>query len=99
MVAKSVKETMDDFTRKSAEGTGIDKKIIKQAEKIIDKTPGFKAIRSIKDGMKYSEINSGVNCQEYKDNYDKIKWNTDKPKPTFKVKVNGKVVSDPDEEE
>ena len=89
---------MDEFTRKSNEGSGIDKKILKQAEKIIDKTPGFKAIRSIKDGMKYSEINSGVNCQEYKDNYDKITWNKDKTKSKFKVRVNGKVVSDPDEE-
>jgi len=71
---------MDEFTRNSSEGSGIDKKILKQAEKIIDKTPGFKEIRSIKDGMKYSEINSGVNCQQYKDNYDKITWNTDKPK-------------------
>ena len=88
---------MDDFTRSSTEGTGIDKKIIKQAEKIIDKTPGFKEIRSIKDGMKYSEINSGVNCQQYKDNYDKITWNKDKPKPKFKVRVNGKVINDEEE--
>jgi len=88
---------MDDFTRNSTEGSGIDKKIIKQAEKIIDKTPGFKEIRSIKDGMKYSEINSGVNCQQYKDNYDKITWNKDKPKPKFKVRVNGKVINDEEE--
>jgi len=88
---------MDEFTRNSSEGSGIDKKILKQAEKIIDKTPGFKEIRSIKDGMKYSEINSGVNCQQYKDNYDKITWNTDKPKPKFKVRVNGKVINDEEE--
>ena len=88
---------MDEFTRNSSEGSGIDKKILKQAEKIIDKTPGFKEIRSIKDGMKYSEINSGVNCQQYKDNYDKITWNKDKPKPKFKVRVNGKVINDEEE--
>ena len=88
---------MDEFTRKTNEGSGIDKKILKQAERIIDKTPGFKTIRSIKDGMKYSEINSGVNCQQYKDNYDKITWNTDKPKPKFKVRVNGKVINDEEE--
>lgn len=87
---------MDDFTKKSLEG--FDKRVVKQAEKIIDKSPEFKAIRSIKDGMKYSEINSGVNDQQYKDNYDKIEWSKNKAKPSFKVKVNGKIVSDPDEE-
>ena len=88
---------MDEFTKKQVEG--MDKRVVKQAEKIIDKNPAFKQIRSIKDGEKYSLINSGVNCQEYKDNYDKITWNKDKTKSKFKVRVNGKVVSDPDEEE
>ena len=83
---------MDDFTKKSLEG--FDKRVVKQAEKIIDKSPEFKAIRSIKDGMKYSEINSGVNDQQYKDNYDKIKWTKSNEKKSFKVRVNGKVIND-----
>jgi hypothetical protein len=76
----------------------MDQKLVKQAIKAIDKSPELKKIRSIKDGMAYSEINTGVNDQQYKDNYDNIKWNKDKPKPKFKVRVNGKVVSDPYEE-
>ena len=88
---------MDEFTKKSVEG--FDKRVVKQAERIIDKTPGFKKIRSIKDGEKYSEINSGVNDPQYKENYDKIKWSKNKDKKSFIVRVNGKVVSNPDEEE
>ena len=97
MVQKYPDAKMDDFTKKSMEG--FDKRVVKQAERIIDKSPEFKQIRSIKDGEKYSLINSGVNEQQYKDNYDKIDWNSDKnkPKPKFKIKINGKVVSDPDE--
>lgn len=87
---------MDEFTRKSTQH--MDQKLVKQAIKAIDKSPELKKIRSIKDGMAYSEINTGVNDQQYKDNYDNIKWNKDKPKPKFKVRVNGKVVSDPYEE-
>ena len=87
---------MDEFTRKSTQH--MDQKLVKQAIKAIDKSPELKKIRSIKDGMSYSEINTGVNDQQYKDNYDNIKWNKDKPKPKFKVRVNGKVVSDPYEE-
>lgn len=83
---------MDEFTRKSTQH--MDQKLVKQAIKAIDKSPELKKIRSIKDGMAYSEINSGVNDQQYKDNYDKIKWNKDKPKPKFKVRVNGKVIND-----
>ena len=86
---------MDEFTKKSVEG--FDKRIVKQAEKIIDKNPEFKAIRSMKDGEKYSEINSGVNDQQYKDNYDKIEWGKNKSKPSFKVRVNGKVINDDEE--
>jgi hypothetical protein len=86
---------MDEFTRKST--AHMDQKLVKQAIKAIDKSPELKKIRSIKDGMAYSEINSGVNDQQYKDNYDKIKWNKDKPKPKFKVRVNGKVINDEEE--
>ena len=86
---------MDEFTRKST--AHMDQKLVKQAIKAIDKSPELKKIRSIKDGMQYSEINTGVNDQQYKDNYDKIKWNKDKPKPKFKVRVNGKVINDEEE--
>jgi len=86
---------MDEFTRKSTQH--MDQKLVKQAIKAIDKSPELKKIRSIKDGMSYSEINSGVNDQQYKDNYDNIKWNKDKPKPKFKVRVNGKLIN-PDED-
>ena len=76
----------------------MDQKLVKQAIKAIDKSPELKKIRSIKDGMSYSEINSGVNDQQYKENYDKIKWGKNKKKPTFKVRVNGKVINDNEEE-
>jgi len=57
----------------------------------------LKKIRSIKDGLKPSEITTGVNDQQYKDNYDKIKWGKNKSKPSFKVRVNGKVINDEEE--
>jgi len=86
---------MDEFTRKSTEH--MDQKLVKQAIKAIDKSPELKKIRSIKDGMSYSEINTGVNDQQYKDNYDKIEWGKNKTKPTFKIRVNGKVINDEEE--
>ena len=60
---------MDEFTKKST--ANMDPKVVNKAIKLIDKNPELKKIRSIKDGMAYSEINSGVNDQQYKDNYDK----------------------------
>ena len=87
---------MDEFTKKSVEK--FDKATVKQAEKIIDKNPYLKKVRSVKDGEKYSEINSGVNDQAYKDGYDKIEWGKNKTKSSFKVRVNGKLIN-PDEEE
>jgi hypothetical protein len=86
---------MDDFTRKSTQH--MDQKLVKQAIKAIDKSPELKKIRSIKDGMSYSEINTGVNDQQYKDNYDKIEWGKNKTKPSFKIRVNGKVINDEEE--
>ena len=86
---------MDEFTRKSTEH--MDQKLVKQAIKAIDKSPELKKIRSIKDGMSYSEINTGVNDQQYKDNYDKIEWGKNKSKPSFKVRVNGVVQNDEEE--
>lgn len=72
---------MDEFTKKST--AGMDPKVVKQAERMIDKSPELKRIRSIKDGMAYSEINTGVNSQQYKNNYDKIQWNTDPDRKSY----------------
>ena len=69
----------------------IDEATQKQAKAIVDKNPRLKALKSHSEGEKYSEINSGVNDQAYKDGYDKINWGKrdDKIKPKFRVKVNG----------
>jgi hypothetical protein len=87
----------DDFTKKALEG--YDKKTQRDAMKLVDKSPELKRIRSIKDGLKPADITTGVNDPQYKENYDKITWSKSKKKPAYKVRVNGKVVSDPDEEE
>ena len=86
---------MDDFTRKSVEK--FDKSTVRAAEKLIDSSPELKKIRSIKDGLKPTEITTGVNDQQYKDNYDKIEWGKNKSKPSFKVRVNGIVQNDEEE--
>lgn len=69
----------------------IDEATQKQAKAIVDKNPRLKALKSHSEGEKYSEINSGVNDQAYKDGYDKINWGKrdEKIKPKFRVKVNG----------
>jgi|TARA_B100001093_G_scaffold503611_1_gene558222 hypothetical protein len=87
---------MDDFTKKSVEK--FDKGTVRAAEKLIDSSPELKKIRSIKDGLKPSEITTGVNDAQYKAGYDNIKWSKDKPKAKFKIRVNGKLIN-PDEEE
>jgi len=87
---------MDDFTKKSVEK--FDKGTVRAAEKLIDRSPELKKIRSIKDGLKPSEITTGVNDAQYKAGYDNIKWSKDKPKAKFKIRVNGKLIN-PDEEE
>jgi len=87
---------MDDFTKKSVEK--FDKSTVRAAEKLIDSSPELKKIRSIKDGLKPSEITTGVNDAQYKAGYDNIKWSKDKPKAKFKIRVNGKLIN-PDEEE
>ena len=86
---------MDDFTKKSVEK--FDKSTVRAAEKLIDRSPELKKIRSIKDGLKPSEITTGANDQQYKDNYDKIEWGKNKKKPSFKVRVNGKVINEDEE--
>ena len=86
---------MDDFTKKSM--GGFDKSTVKKAERLIDKSPELKRLRNIKDGLKPSEITTGVNDQQYKDNYDKIKWSKNKnKKPGFKLKINGEYVDNDD---
>ena len=55
----------DEFTRKAL--SGFDKQTQKDAMKLVDKSPELKKIRSIKDGLKPSEITTGVNDQQYKD--------------------------------
>ena len=64
-------------------------------EKIIAKNPFLRGQRDKTVGFKPSSgITTGANDEQYKDGYDKIKWNTDKPKPKFKIRVNGKVIND-----
>ena len=65
----------------------------KKNESIIAKNPFLRAQRDKTQGLGTSSaINTGVNDQQYKDNYDKIQWGSkeDKPKPLFRTKVNGK---------
>lgn len=71
----------------------------KKNESIIAKNQFLRAQRDKKEGLgKSSAINTGVNDEQYKENYDKITWAKDKPKPKFKVRVNGKIVNDNEEE-
>jgi len=59
-------------------------------EKLINKHPGLRAARDIQQGFKPGRgLSTGVNDAEYKAGYDKIEWNKDKPKPKFKVRING----------
>ena len=61
-------------------------------EKLIAKNPVLRNARDKAEGFKPSSgITTGVNDQQYKDGYDKIDWNSnkDKPKPKFRVKING----------
>jgi len=68
-------------------------------EKVINQNKVLKSARDKVEGFsKTSMITTGVNDEQYKEGYDKIKWNTkDKPKPKFKVRING-VLQDNDEE-
>ena len=67
------------------------------AKKIVDKSPALKKLKSAQHGEKYSEISTGVNDEQYKAGYDKIKWTKDKTKPKFKIKINGVYQDDDDE--
>ncbi len=74
------------------------KSTVKQAEKLIDSSPDLRAARDISNGFKpTSGISTGANDPQYKAGYDNIKWSKDKPKATFKIRVNGKLIN-PDEE-
>lgn len=86
---------MDDFTKKSMEK--FDKSTVRAAEKLVDSSSELKRIRSIKDGLTPREITTGSNDQQYKDGYDKIKWNKNKKKPSFTVRINGVVQNDEEE--
>tara|TARA_R110002074_G_scaffold8466_2_gene34874 strand:+ start:517 stop:780 length:264 start_codon:yes stop_codon:yes gene_type:complete len=62
-------------------------------DNIVNKTPYLKKIKDQANGLKYSgDFSTGVPDQQYKDNYDKIKWTKteEKEKPKFRTKVNGK---------
>ena len=62
----------------------------KKNEKLISTNSTLRAARDIAQGFKPSSgITTGANDEQYKDGYDKIKWNADKPKPKFKVRING----------
>ncbi len=65
-------------------------------EKIIAKNPFLRGQRDKTEGFKPSSgITTGANDEQYKEGYDKINWNTkDKPKPKFKIRINGKVIND-----
>jgi len=68
-------------------------------DNIINKTPMLKKLRDQSQGLTYrGDITSDVPTEQYKKNYDKIKWGTDKPKANFKIKING-VYQDRDDEQ
>ena len=70
----------------------------KKNEKVINQNKVLKSARDKVEGFsKTSMITTGVNDDQYKEGYDKIKWRKDKPKPKFKVRING-VLQDNDEE-
>ena len=63
-------------------------------EKIINTNPMLRELRDTSEGFKTgSGISTGADTsQQYKDNYDNIKWSKSeqKEKPKFRTKVNGK---------
>ena len=64
-------------------------------ESIIAKNPVLRAARDKTEGFKPSSgITTGANDEQYKAGYDKINWSKDKPKPSFRVKVNGKYLDE-----
>ena len=105
-IGSGVKTTTKDMnaTRSEHVKNSGEKEAYRQAEKIINKSPELKKIRSIKDGEKSlfhhghthggkgSAPRPGTYSQEFKDNFDAIQWAKpeDKEKPKFRTKVNGK---------
>ena len=89
---------IDKDDKKIAEN--FSKSTVRQAEKLIDSSNELKRIRSIKDGLSHSDIHSGVNDQQYKDNYDKIDWSsTRNKKHNYKLKINGQYVDEDKDQE
>tara|TARA_R110000803_G_scaffold4020_2_gene13758 strand:+ start:1724 stop:2017 length:294 start_codon:yes stop_codon:yes gene_type:complete len=73
----------------------------KTNEKLIASNPILRAARDTSEGFKPgSGISTGVNDQQFKDNYDKIKWSKKDPKekPLFRTKVNGKYIDEDNED-
>ena len=69
----------------------------KKNESIIAKNPVLRRFRDMQQGFKpTSSINTGINDQVYKDNFDKIQWAKpeDKEKPKFRTKVNGRYIDE-----
>ncbi len=70
----------------------------KKNEKLISKHPTLRAARDVSEGFTPSSgVSTGVNDEQYKAGYDKIKWTKDKPKAKFKIRVNGKVINEDEE--
>ena len=66
-------------------------------EKLIAKNSFLRKQRDKVEGFKPSSgITTGANDEQYKQGYDKINWtkDKDKPKPSFRVKVNGKYIDE-----
>ncbi len=71
----------------------------KKNEKLIAKNPTLRAARDRAEGFKPgSGISSADNSEEYKANYDKIKWGKKlDANKSFRVKVNGVYVDEQDD--
>ena len=87
------------MSKDGAWGKAPDKKTYqwKKNESIINKNPTLRKMRDTAEGFKPgSTISTGVNDQQYKDNFDKIQWAKpeEKEKPKFRIKVNGRYIDD-----
>jgi len=75
----------------------VQRKYKSQLDNVVNKVPYLKKIKDNAEGLTHrGDIISGDNSQEYKDNYDKIKWTKaeDKEKPKFRTKINGRYVDE-----
>lgn len=71
----------------------------KRNERIINQNPVLKAARDTTEGLSSrGEQYLGAPTPEYKAGYEQIDWSKrSDDKPSFRVRVNGRIVSDPDE--